>query len=157
MGGEGCKVILPHCVSVTRLLNLIMSPTSTGRRNDTSPISCRIGLSDVRKLYFVRLNSVKISAKPASTEHVRSTERQFKGSFHEKSSENAPAHVACLRLSHKRALRKLRANATLRNNSRARGALASFRLSLLTQREAQNCAAPASSPPLPFHLCSLFF
>ena len=52
-----------------------------------------------------------------------------------KCSENPPA------------LRKLRANATLRNNSRACGALASFRLSLLTQREAQNCAAPASSPP----------
>ena len=33
------------------------------------------------------------------------------------------------------------------HNSRACGALASFRLSLLTQREAQNCAAPASSPP----------
>ena len=61
-----------------------------------------------------------------------------------KCSENPPA------------LRKLRANATLRNNSRACGALASFRLSLLTQREAQNCAAPASSPP-PFRFICVHF
>lgn len=101
----GGDAFMLHCVSVTRLLNLTISPTSTGRRNETSPISWRTGLPNSQTIpVHERCNDLFLHVAetlPASTEHVSSAERQFKSSFHKKPAENSPAHVTRLTLSHK--------------------------------------------------------